>query len=132
MSVTDPIGDMLTVIRNGSKAKKESVLIKRSWTNERILDIFKKEGFISNHKTIEDNKQGMVKVYLRYESDRTSFLTGLKKISKPGRRVYLKNQDIKSVYGGIGLALISTSKGIMTDKEAKDQKVGGEVLCHIW
>lgn len=132
MPVTDPLADMLTVLRNGSMARKESVLVKRSRLAENMLAILKRENFISNYKPIEDNRQGMIKVYLKYEDDKTPSLTGLKRISTPGLRVYVKSMDIKSVYGGIGIALISTSQGVMTDKEAKEKKFGGEILCEVW
>jgi len=132
MPVTDPIADMLTVVKTGVMAAKKSVFVKRSCLHENILEIFKREGFIANHKSIDDKKQGMIKVYLMYEKNKTPMLTGLKRISKPGRRVYVKCKDIKSVYGGIGVALISTPRGVMTDKEAREKKMGGEILCHIW
>ena len=132
MPVTDPISDMLTVVRNGMMAHKGSVMVKRSKLSESVLEIFKREGFISNLKSIDDNKQGMIKVYMKGGKGKSAALTGIKRISKPGLRVYVKSTAIKKVYGGIGVALVSTSKGIMTDREAKEQKLGGEVLCHIW
>jgi len=133
MPVNDPIADMLTVVRNGVMAKKQTVEIKRSNVNLGILEILKREEFISNYKAIDDKKQGIIKVYLKYEQESESpAIKGLKKISKTGRRVYLKTSDIKSVYGGIGIAIISTSQGIMTDKEAKEKKLGGEPLCQVW
>ena len=132
MSSTDPIAEMLTIVRNGFIARKETVLIKRSKVNENILDILKKEAFISNYKSIEDKKQGTIKVYLKYAQDKTPALTGIKRISKPGLRVYVKKDEVKSVLGGIGVALISTSSGIMIDKEAKEKNLGGEVLCEAW
>ncbi|MCQ9206289.1 MAG: 30S ribosomal protein S8 [Omnitrophica bacterium] len=132
MAVTDPIADMLTIIKNGIMARKKTVFIKRSLLHESMLGILKQEGFIANHKTIEDKLQGIIKVYLKYEKNNTPFLTGLKKISKPGRRVYVKSKEIKRVYGGIGVAIISTSKGLMTDNEAREKKLGGELLCHVW
>ncbi|MFH1594446.1 MAG: 30S ribosomal protein S8 [Candidatus Omnitrophota bacterium] len=132
MSVTDTIADMLTIIRNGVMARKATLEVKRSKANESILAIFKDEGFISNYKAIDDKRQGIIKVYLKYEKDKTPFIVGIKKISKPGRRMYIKNKEIKSVYGGIGVALISTSEGIMTGEKAKEKKLGGEILCNIW
>ncbi|MGB2706403.1 MAG: 30S ribosomal protein S8 [Candidatus Omnitrophota bacterium] len=132
MPVTDPIADMLTVLRNGVMAHKESVLVKGSKLNENIMEILKKEGFIANYKSVEDKKQGMIKVYLKYEKDKKPAITGLKRISKPGLRIYAKNDEIKNVYGGIGIALISTSKGVVTDKEAREKKIGGEILCEAW
>ena len=132
MAVTDPIADMLTVVKNGFMARKDAVFVKRSLLHEKMLEILKREGFIANHKTVEDKKQGMIKVYLKYEKNNTPYLTGLKKISKPGRRVYVKSKEIKMVYGGIGVAIISTSEGLMTDSEAREKKLGGELLCHVW
>ena len=132
MSVTDPIADMLAILRNGVMARKENVLVKRSKLNESVMGILKKEGFILNYKPIEDKKQGLLKVYLKYEKNNTSALAGLERISKPSRRIYVKNEEIKEVLGGIGISLISTSHGIMTGKEAKEKKFGGEILCHIW
>jgi small subunit ribosomal protein S8 len=132
MPVTDPIADMLTILKNGVVARKESVLVKKSRLNACILDILKKESFILNYKPMEDKKQGMLKIYLKYGKNNVPSLTGLKRISKPGRRVYVKTGDIKSVYGGIGVALISTSRGVVTDKDAKENKLGGELICHVW
>ena len=132
MPVTDPIADMLTVLRNGIMAHKKDVLVKRSKINESILEILKREGFISNCKTVDDKKKSLLKVYLKYGKDSEATLTGLKKISKPGLRIYVKAREIKDVYGGIGIALISTPQGIMTDKEAKEKNLGGETICEVW
>ena len=132
MPTTDPIADMLSVIRNGVMARKGTVHIKQSKLASSVMKILKEESFILNYKAMDDKKQGRIKVYLKYEKDQTPALTGLKRISKPGRRVYLKNKDIKSVYGGIGIALISTSHGILTDREAKEKKLGGEIICQAW
>ncbi|UCD55190.1 MAG: 30S ribosomal protein S8 [Candidatus Omnitrophota bacterium] len=132
MPVTDPIADMLAVLRNGVMAHKDDVLVKRSKINESILEILKREGFISNCKTVDDKKQGILKVYLKYGKNNETALTGLKKISKPGLRIYVKSKEIKDVYGGIGIALISTPQGIMTDKEAKKENLGGEIICEVW
>jgi len=132
MPATDTIADMLTVIRNGVMAHKDSVLVKGSKISGHILEILKKEGFIANYKVIEDKKQGLIKAYLKYDADKESCLKGLKRISTPGLKVYAKVDEIKSVYGGLGVAIVSTSQGLMTDKEAKEKKVGGEVLCHVW
>ena len=132
MPVTDPIADMLAALKNAIMAHKEDVLVKRSKLNENIMEILKREGFISNYKAIEDKKQGTLKVYLRYGKDNTPALSGLKRISKPGLRVYIKNKEIKSVYGGIGISLISTPLGVLTGKEAKEKNLGGEVLANVW
>ena len=132
MAVTDPIADMLAVLRNGSMAKKETVEVKKSKRTENVLSILKKESFISNYKVMDDARGGLIKVYLRYEKNDTPALTGLKRISKPGRRVYTKADEIKSVYSGLGIAIISTSKGIISDKEAREKSAGGEIMCHVW
>jgi len=132
MAVTDSVADMLTVIRNGSFAKKSTVEVRGSKLSEEVLGIFKKESFISNYKLIKDNKQGILRVYLKYYKDGAPAILGIKRISKPGLRIYKKADELPKVYGGLGLAVISTSRGLMTDSQAKDQKIGGEVLCYIW
>ncbi|MGB2630689.1 MAG: 30S ribosomal protein S8 [Candidatus Omnitrophota bacterium] len=132
MSVTDLIADQLTVIRNAIMAGKKTVIIKRSNLLEGIMKIIKQEGFIGNYKVIEDNKQGMIKVYLKYTDDGAPVMETLKKISKPGRRHYIPTGEVKSILGGAGIAILSTSKGLLTDKEAQSQGVGGEVICEIW
>ena len=132
MAVTDSVADMLTVIRNGSFAKKETVEVRGSKLSETILSIFKKESFISNYKLIKDNKQGILRVHLRYAKDGSPAILGIKRISKPGLRIYKQADELPKVCGGLGLAVSSTSKGLMTDNEAREKKVGGEVLCYIW
>lgn len=132
MAITDSIADMLTVIRNGSFAKKEAVEVKGSKLSEEILIIFKKEDFILNYKLIKDNKQGILRVYLKYFKDGSPAILGIKRISRPGLRTYEQADELPKVYGGLGTAVISTSKGLMTDKEAREKKIGGEVLCYIW
>lgn len=132
MSVTDLIADQLTVIRNAIRVGKKDVIIKRSGILEGIIDIIKKEEFIENYKVIEDNKQGMIKVYLKYLDDGTPIMEGLKRISKPGRREYKPSAKVKSIMGGVGISILSTSKGLLTDKDAKDRGIGGEVICQIW
>lgn len=132
MAVTDSIADMLTIIRNGSFAKKEVVEVKGSKLTAGILDIFKKESFISNYKLIKDNKQGILRVYLKYAKDGAPAILGIKRASRPGLRTYKQSDELPKVYGGLGLAVISTSKGLMTDTQARENKVGGEVLCYIW
>ena len=132
MPVTDPIADMLTVLRNGVMSSKEAVEVKRSKMNENILNILKKEGFISNFKAVEDDKQGIIKIYLKYSGEKNPAIKGVKRISKPGLRIYTSTEKIKPVYGGIGSVLISTSQGVMTGKEAKEKNLGGEILCEIW
>ncbi|MGB3081850.1 MAG: 30S ribosomal protein S8 [Candidatus Omnitrophota bacterium] len=132
MSVTDLIADQLTVVRNALMAGKKTVVIKKSNILEGIMEIIKKEGFIENYKVIEDNKQGMIKVYLRYLDDGTSVLENLERVSTPGRREYVPSGKVKSVMGGVGIAILSTSKGLLTDKEAKEQGIGGELVCRVW
>ena len=132
MPITDPIADMLTVLRNGIMAHENEVLVKRSKVNESILEILKRENFISNCKTVEDKKQGLVKVYLKYGKDKESVILGLERISKPSRRVYVNSREIKPVLNGLGIAIVSTSRGIMTDKQARKENLGGEILCNVW
>ena len=132
MSVTDPIADMLTIIRNASSAKKEVCEIRNSKLTEEIVKILKKESFISNYKLMKDTKQGKLRIYLKYAKDGEPALMGLKRISRPGLRMYKKTDVLPKVYGGLGVAIISTSTGIMTDNEAREKKVGGEVICYAW
>ncbi len=134
MSMTDPIANFLTLIRNASRAKKKNVDCPSSKVKEQIAQILKREGFIKNFKKIEDNKQGILRIYLKYDKDKqkVAAITNLKRISRPGLRVYEKAEEIKPVLGGVGIGIISTSKGIKTDKECREAKIGGEILCHIW
>lgn len=132
MPVTDPISDMLTVIRNGSRAGKDKVDVKKSKLGEAMLKIFKREGYISNYKAIEDKKQGIIRVYLRYSEGKSPVITNISRVSKPSLRIYVTNDNIPKVLNGFGIAILSTSRGIMTDKEARREKVGGEVLCYAW
>ena len=132
MAMSDPIADMLTRIRNGAKAKFKSVDIPGSRLKTEIAKVLKNEGFIRNYKFIKDDKQGVIRVYLKYGPDQRNVIVGLKRISKPSRRVYVKSNKIMPVLNGMGIAILSTSAGIMTDKTARRENVGGEVLCHIW
>lgn len=132
MSVTDPIADMITIIRNASRAKKTSADVKASKLTEAILSLMKKEGFIKNYKPMEYKKQGLFRVYLKYDQDKTPALSNIKKISKPGLRKYAAKDAIPDVFNGLGVAVLSTSKGIMTNTEAKESGTGGEVLLYIW
>ncbi len=131
MSVTDPISDFLLRIRNASKAKKLRVEIPASQMKIGLADILKKESFIHDYSIIDDNKQNVIKIQLKYR-DGTSAITGLKRISKPGLRIYKDASQLPRVLNGLGTAVISTSKGLLTDKEARSQSVGGEVICYIW
>lgn len=132
MALTDPIADMLTMIRNASRAKKETVEVKNSRLTEEILKVFKKEDFIANYKLIKDSKQGLLRIYLRYNSDGSPAILGIKRVSKSSLRIYKKLDELPKVYGGLGIAVISTSKGLMTDDEARENKLGGEVICYAW
>jgi len=132
MAVSDPIADMLTRIRNGAKARFNSVDVPGSKLKTEIAQILKGEGFIKNYKFLKDGKQGILRIYLKYGSGQSAVVYGLKRISKPSRRVYVKSNEIKSVYNGMGISILSTSRGIMTDKKARKENVGGEILCNIW
>ncbi len=130
--MTDPIADMLTRIRNGVRIKAEKVDIPASRMKVEIAKIMKEEGFIKSYKIIKDKKQGILRVALKYAVDNEPLITGLKRISKPGRRVYVGKENIPSVIGGVGVAVLATPKGILTDKSCRREGVGGEVLCYIW
>ena len=132
MAVTDPIADMLTVIRNGCKAKQKKVEVPASRVKSEVLKALLKEKFISNYRYIEDSKQGRLRIYLKYTEDEDSVIAGLRRISKPGLRVYAGADKIPSVRGGLGVAIMSTSHGIMTNAEARRRGIGGEVMCHVW
>ncbi|MFM9332341.1 MULTISPECIES: 30S ribosomal protein S8 [Paenibacillus] len=132
MVMSDPIADMLTRIRNANTVRHETVEIPASTIKKEIAEILKKEGFIRDAEYIEDNKQGIIRVFLKYGPNNERVISGLKRISKPGLRVYTKSTEIPRVLGGLGIAIISTSKGIMTDKDARQSKAGGEVICYVW
>ncbi len=131
MAMTDPVADMLTRIRNGCMAGHDKVEMPASNLKVDIARILQEEGFISNHKVTKDGKQGRLRIFLRYSQGRPVIM-GLKRISKPGRRIYKGNKEIPKVRGGIGIAIISTSKGLLTDEKAREAGVGGEVLCAVW
>lgn len=132
MSRTDLISDMLTQIRNASCIKRETVDVPFSKVGESILDILKNEEYIENYRFLEDKKQGILRVYLKYLRDQRPAITNLKRVSKPGLRKYIKRKEIKPILDGYGIAIISTSKGLLTDKQAKELDVGGEVICYVW
>ena len=132
MAMSDPIADMLTRIRNANLVRHETVEVPASKVKRQIAEILKREGFIRDAEYIEDNKQGIIRIFLKYGPNNERVITGLKRISKPGLRVYTKSNEIPRVLGGLGIAIISTSKGILTDKEARQLKVGGEVICYVW
>ncbi len=131
MSLNDPISNLLTIIRNGIQAKKETVDILASKLTGTILENFKSAGYIEDFKLMKDSVQGSYKVYLKYENEKSAII-GLKRISKPGLRVYAKRDKIPRVLNGMGTAVISSSKGVISDREARKMKIGGEVLCYIW
>lgn len=132
MSLNDSISNMLTVIRNGCKARHESVDVPSSGTIKEIADILKKERFIENYRLSEDGKQGLLRVYLKYYSNKDCAINNIKRISRPGLRIYAKKDKIPYVLRGRGIAIITTSKGIITDKQARELKVGGEIICYVW
>ena len=131
MSLNDPISDLLTIIRNGVQAGKETVDIPASKLNGRILEIFKSDGYIEDVRLMKNNTQGTFKVYLKYENKKPAII-GLRRISKSGLRVYRKNDELPRVLNGLGTAVLSTSKGVISDREARKLNVGGEVLCYVW
>jgi len=131
MSVTDPIADFLTRIRNAAKAKKIRVDIPASKMKISLAEIMKQNGFIYDYKVVEDNKQNIITIVLKYTNGESA-ISGLKRISKPGLRVYKKSDELPRVLNGLGTAVISTSQGLMTDKEARTKSFGGEVVCYIW
>ena len=133
MQITDTIADMLTRIRNASSAKHDSVDIPASNVKKAIAQILLDEGYINNFTVVEDGKQGIIRVALKYQgASRTPVLQGLRRVSKPGLRIYSSCEDMPKVMKGIGTAIVSTSKGVMTDKAAREENVGGEVLAFIW
>ncbi len=132
MSMTDPIADMLTRIRNANMASHERVEAPSSKVKEWIAKVLHEEGYIRNYRLIDDNKQGILRIYLKYGENKEKVITNLKRISKPGRRVYVDTKHLPKVLGGLGIAIISTSQGIMTAARCRKAKVGGEVLCYVW
>ncbi len=132
MTMTDPIADMLTRIRNANTALHNSVEVPASKIKIALAGTLKEEGFIEDFELVQDNKQGVIRIKLRYESGRRKIITGIKRISKPGLRVYAKKDEIPRVLGGLGIAIISTSQGVMVDKKARAAGLGGEVLCYVW
>ena len=132
MQITDTIADMLTRIRNASTAKHESVDVPASNVKKAIAQILLDEGYISSFQFIEDGKQGIIHIVLKYTANRTQAITGIRRISKPGLRIYTNVEDMPKVMKGLGIAILSTSKGIMTDKQARANNVGGEILAYVW
>ena len=132
MTMTDPIADMLTRIRNANMVRHEKLEVPASNLKKEIAEILKREGFVRDVEYVEDNKQGIIRIFLKYGKDNERVITGLKRISKPGLRVYAKTDEVPKVLNGLGIALVSTSNGLLTDKEARAKKVGGEILAYVW
>lgn len=130
--MTDPIADMLTRIRNASNAKHDSVDVPASNIKKELAQILLNEGFVKGFDVIDDAKQGIIRVDLKFGKQNEKVISGIKRISKPGLRVYVKHDEIPRVLGGLGIVILSTSKGIMTDKVARKEKIGGEVICYVW
>ena len=132
MSVSDPIADLLTCIRNACKAKHKKVDVPTSKTKAEVVRVLLREKYINNYKSIDDKKRGLLRIYLKYDQKERPVIQGIERVSKPGRRVYIRRHEIPKIQGGLGTALISTPSGIMTDQEARDEGLGGEYLCRIW
>lgn len=132
MVLTDPIADFLTRIRNANMAKHDSVEIPASNINKSLAEILKQEGFIKDYEVTEDGKQGVIKVFLKYGPNGERVISGLKRISKPGLRNYVSADNLPKVLNGLGIAIVSTSAGILTDKEAREKHIGGEVIAYVW
>jgi len=132
MTMTDPIADMLTRIRNANAVGHDKVELPGSNIKRAVAEILKNEGFVRDAEFIADDKQGVIRIFLKYGKNQERVITGLKRISKPGRRVYANHESIPRVLGGLGIAILSTSRGIMTDRDARKANVGGEVICYVW
>lgn len=132
MSMTDPIADMLARIRNANLIYRDKVDIPGSKLKREIARILKEEGYIRDYQWINDKKQGVLRVYLKYGPNKERVITGLKRISRPGLRVYARHDELPRVLGGLGVAILSTSQGVMTDRQARKLGIGGEVLCYVW
>ncbi len=132
MQITDTIADMLTRIRNANSAKHQTVDVPASNMKKQIAQILVDEGYIKNFRVIEDDKQGVIRITLKYTENKSQVITGLRRVSKPGLRIYSNSKDMPKVMKGLGIAIVSTSKGVMTDREARKNNVGGEVLAFVW
>jgi small subunit ribosomal protein S8 len=132
MAMSDPTADMLTRIRNAAKAKFNSVDIPGSKLKIELAKVLREEGFIRNYKFINDGKQGIIRIYMKYGKNQDCAIVGISRISKPSRRMYVKGKDVKPVLNGMGISILSTPDGIMTDKQARTRNVGGEILCNVW
>lgn len=132
MTMTDPIADLLTRVRNANMARHEKLEVPASNMKKEIAKILKDEGFVRDVEFVDDNKQGIIRIFLKYGTDNEPVISGLKRISKPGLRVYAKKDEVPRVLGGLGIAIISTNNGVITDKQARQAQVGGEVLAYVW
>ena len=132
MAVSDPIADFLTCVRNGIRAKHRKVDVRASRMKTELAKVLLRERFINNFKVIEDTKQGVLRIYLKYAGEDASVITGIRRVSTPGRRVYVRKDGIPRVMGGLGTSIVSTSRGMMTDREARDAGLGGELVCQVW
>ena len=132
MSISDPIADMLTRIRNAIMVRHDTVMVPASRLRLAITKILKQEGFIGNYEVLKDKPHRVIKIYLRYGDNNKPILSGLERVSKPGLRVYVKGKEVPRIYGGLGVVIVSTSKGVITGKEAWYQGIGGELLCYVW
>ncbi|MDR2163827.1 MAG: 30S ribosomal protein S8 [Clostridiales Family XIII bacterium] len=132
MTMTDPVADMLTRIRNANSVGHKAVSVPASRMKRSIAGILKDEGYIEDFDLVDDDRQGVINIKMKYSADNEKVISGIRKISKPGLRVYAKAEDVPRVLGGLGIAIISTSKGVISDKEARRLGVGGEVICYVW
>ena len=132
MAVSDPIADFLTCVRNGIRAKHRKVDVSASRVKTEIAKVLLRERYINNFKVIEDTKQGVLRIYLKYTGDEGSVITGIRRVSTPGRRVYVRRDGLPRVMGGLGTSIVSTSRGMMTDREAREAGLGGELVCQVW
>jgi len=132
MAVSDPIADFLTAIRNAVRAKHRKLDVPASRLKTEITKVLLRERYINNFKLIEDSKQGVLRVYLKYASDQTNVISGIRRVSTPGRRVYVGKGEIPRVMGGLGASIVSTSRGVMTDREAREAGLGGELMAQVW
>jgi small subunit ribosomal protein S8 len=129
---SDPIADLLTRIRNASRAEHEKVDIPSSKLKIRVAELLKDEGFIKNYRVLEDTKQGTLRVYLKYGAGNEKMISGLVRVSTPGRRIYVAHDKVPSILGGMGVAIVSTSRGVLSDRDARKQEIGGEVMAYVW
>jgi len=132
MAVSDPVADFLTGIRNALRARHRKVDVRASRLKTDIAKVLLRERYINNFKTIEDRQRGVLRIYLKYTADEASVITGLRRVSTPGRRLYVKKGAVPRVMGGLGTSILSTSRGVMTDREAREAGLGGELLCQVW